>query len=142
METTETTTKTNGWAPMSDAVERARELQGRAERLVEDTARTLRSQSEAAIQNVQARSEATVKIVRDNFATAQKAVESQADQFSRLLDLFRQQIDLLEENWKAIVERTAQRLEIATHGDLENLKRKVTTLERKLSELTHSTHAA
>ncbi len=142
METTQTTHEANRWTPLTDAVTQARELRGRAERLVEDTAATLRAQSEAALHAAQTRSEATVKRVRENLADAQRVALAQADQLSRLPELLRKQIAVLDQTWTTAIERTAQRLQIATHSDLDGLTRKVATLERKLSELTRSTQAA
>lgn len=132
------------WAPLSDALEQARDLNRQAQRFARDTADEVRTRSEAALKVARRRSERTLRLVRDNIETAQKRLEKQTDSLglAKLTDLARKQLSEIEEQLRQGVERAAKALQIATDHDLDALRRKVAALEKRVSELSRESAAA
>jgi archaellum component FlaC len=137
-----TASETNLWAPLNEAVDQAKQLNKRAQKIAKQTADEVRSRSEAAIHAAQQRSERTLKLVRKNFAHAQKAIEDQTDQLAKLLESVRRQLKPVEEQLQKGVERLAHSLNIATESDLDALRRKFASLEKRVAELAKESRAA
>lgn len=132
------------WSPLSDALDQARELPGKAQRLARETAEEVRTRSEAALKDARRRSERTLRLVRENIETAQKRIEKQTDRLGlgALSEIARKQLSEIEEQLRQGVERAAKALQIATEHDLDALRRKVTALEKRVSELSRESAAA
>lgn len=138
------------WAPLSGAVdqasERAKNLNKQARKLAKRTADELRSRSEAAIQAAQQSSEQTLKLVRKNLTEAQKAIEGriegQTDQLTRLVESARRQLGPLENELRRGFERVARSLNLALEEDVESLRRKIATLEKRVGEIARENKAA
>ena len=114
----------------------------RAQKIARQTADEVRNRSEAALHAAQQRSERTLKVVRKNFATAQKAIEDQTDQLAKLVETVRRQLRPVEEQIQGGIERIAKSLSIATESDLDSLRRKLTSLEKRVAELAKESRAA
>ena len=140
------TANTSFWAPLNDAVEqaseKAKDLNKQARKLAQQTADELRSRSEAAIAAAQERSQRTVKLVRKNLTTAQKALEGQANQLTRFVDSARRQLRPLEDELRRGVERVARGLNIALEDDVDALRRRIASLEKRVGEIARESKAA
>ncbi|MBM4269248.1 MAG: hypothetical protein FJ144_22015 [Deltaproteobacteria bacterium] len=129
---------------------RRRDLNRQAQRFARDTADEVRNRSEAALKDARKRSEKTLRLVRDNFETAQKRLEKQTDrlglgklpELTKLPELAKKQLSEIEEQLRQGVEWAAKALQIATEHDLDALRRKVAALEKRVSELTRESAAA
>ncbi|HZR84343.1 MAG TPA: hypothetical protein VFD92_24815 [Candidatus Binatia bacterium] len=134
------------WAPFTGAVEqaseRAKDLNKQARKIARRTADELRSRSEAAIQAAQHRSERTLKIVRKNLTNAQKALDVQSDQLTRLIESARRQLGPLENELRRRFEAVARGLNLALDEDVEALRRKIASLEKRVSEIARESKAA
>lgn len=156
------------WSPINDAVvqarEQAKDLNRHAKKLARRTAEELRSRSEtvltaaqerseavitaaqkrseAVLNAAQKRSESTLEVVQRNVASAQKAFEERGDQLARLLDAVRRQLRPIETRLRKGTEQLARGLNLAVESDVDALRRRVHTLEKRLGELTQESKAA
>ena len=143
------------WNPIEKAFGQARDLNEQAVRFARDTADevrnrseaaldTAREHSEAALQSARERSESTLKAVRTNLEQAQRTFEEQTGSFDflRLPEFARKQLESLEEEVRKRLNTLTKSLDIANTKDVNALRRKITSLEKKVNELTREKRAA
>lgn len=132
------------WTPFEKAFDQARDLNDQAVQFARDTAEEIRDRSEAAVEQARKRSERTLKLVRRNIEDAQKTFEKQTNQFElgKLPEVVRDQLDAIEQQLRKGVETLAKSLDLATSREVDTLKRKLSNLEKRVSELSRESAAA
>lgn len=129
-------------APIDEAVEQARQLNKKAQRLAREAAIEVRTRSQAAIEAARKQSEEAARLVRKNLENAQQAIEEQRAQIGKLPEVARDQMRGLEERVRKGIESVAQRLNLVTDREFDGLRRKVSQLERRLGEVERHSRAA
>jgi len=135
------------WTPINEtfdrAFDRAKSLNKQARKIATKTVTEVRERSEAALSAAQKRLPQTaVQDVRKRLVAARKTIEEQADQIGKLFDEARKQIHPLEEQLLRGVESVARSLNIAVERDVDALRRKVSTLEKRVNEMVRENEAA
>ncbi len=132
------------WTPLEKAFDQARDLNDQAVRLARETATDLRRRSDQAVKTARKQSEHTLKLVRKNIEDAQKTIEERTSSlgFGMLPDLVQEQLDRVEASLRKSLLSLVKSFDIATSRDVDSLRRKVTSLEKKINELTRESAAA
>ena len=83
------------------------------------------------------RSKRTLKLVRNNFDEAQKNFEKQTTEFEfeKLPEMVRTQLRSIEGEVRKAVVAVAKSFDIATTSEVDALRRKLSNLEKRVSEL-------
>ena len=121
------------WTPFEKAIDQARDLNEQALLFARETADGLRD-----------RSERTLKLVRNNIEEVQKNFEKQTGEFElgKLPEVVRTQLQTIEDQFRKGVETVAKSLDIATTREIDALRRKLSNLEKRVTELTRESAAA
>jgi uncharacterized FlaG/YvyC family protein len=142
-------TETSVWTPLQDAVAQARSLDKQARKIAKQTADELYSRSEALLTQAQKRSAKTVKTVRKNVEAAIETIESRTVRFAdvpewalKQVDEARKQLADAETQLRKSVEVVARGLHIALDKDVDGLRRKLASLEKRVNELAGESKAA
>jgi polyhydroxyalkanoate synthesis regulator phasin len=135
-------TETSVWTPLRDAVAQARTLDKQARKIAKQTADELYSRSEALLTQAQKRSAKTVKTVRKNVEAALETIESRTVRIADVRDWARKQLNEAETQLRNGVEVVARGLHIALDKDVDALRRKVSHLEKRVTELSGESKAA
>jgi polyhydroxyalkanoate synthesis regulator phasin len=134
------------WTPLTDAVDRARALNDEATKLARRTVADVRGRTEAALKEAQKRSRSTLKVVRKQIASAtssvENTVEQQRTQIADLVEGLRKQLKPVEDSVIQAIEKLAKNLNLATGRDVDSLRRKLTSLERRVNDLMDRDEAA
>jgi hypothetical protein len=130
------------WTPLRDAVAQARTLDKQARKIAKQTADELYSRSEALLTQAQKRSAKTVKTVRKNVEAALETIESRTVRIADVRDWARKQLNEAETQLRNGVEVVARGLHIALDKDVDALRRKVSHLEKRVTELSGESKAA
>ncbi len=143
------------WNPIEKAFGQARDLNEQAVRFARETAdevrnrseaalETAREHSEAALESARQRSEHTLKAVRSNLEQAQRNFEEQTSSFSflQMPEFARKQLETLEGEIRKRLNSLTKSLDIANSRDVDTLRRKVSSLEKKVNELSREKRAA
>jgi polyhydroxyalkanoate synthesis regulator phasin len=136
-------TVTSIWTPINHAFDRAKNINKEAQKIARKTVAEVRERSEAALTAAQKRlPEGTVQDVRKRLVAARKSFEKQADQITQVIEEARKQVRPLEEQLLRGVESVARSLNLAVERDVDALRRKVSTLEKRVNEIVRETEAA
>lgn len=121
------------WTPLEKAIDEVRDLNDKAVKFARDAADDVRD-----------RSERTLKLVRKNIDDAQKNFEKQTSEFElgKLPEVVREQFQSIETQLRKGVETVAKSLDIATTREVDALRRKLSNLEKRVTELTRESAAA
>lgn len=133
-----TKTESSLWTPLQDAVARARTLDQRARKFAKEAADEVYDRSEALLTSAQKRSAKTVKSVRKNLESALESIDfPEVPEWARKpLDEARKQLAEAETQLRKGVEALARGLHLAVDKDVDALRRKLSHLEKRVSELT------
>lgn len=135
---TENAKEEKSWAPLDEAVAQMREFDEKARQVVRETADEVRSRSEKAIDDARGQTEKTLKLVRENIDQAREQIEERTGDWAdlgRLPEYLGEQLETLQKEFVATVNRVARSLRISTDKELDALRRKVSQLEKKVNEL-------
>ncbi|MDG2307769.1 MAG: hypothetical protein P8R42_24580 [Candidatus Binatia bacterium] len=121
------------WTPFEKAIDQARDLNDQAVQFARETADDFRD-----------RSERTLNLVRNNIEEAQKNFEKQTEEFElgKLPEVVRTQLQTIEGQFRKGVETVAKSFDIATTREVDALRRKLSNLEKRVTELTRESAAA